>query len=107
MALKTRDLANGLRLIISRRRMALTQAEAAKKHKVSLYQYRRWEEDKQPGAPDVAVGRLAPHEQCYVERITRGVSLAAQAKKMGISRWWLRQMERGTANPERLIAYWS
>ena len=107
MALKTCDLANGLRLIIDRRRKALTQAQAAKKHKVSLYQYRRWEEDKQSGAPDVAVGRLAPNEQCYVKRIVKGVSLADQAKKMKISRWWLRQMERGTANPERLIAYWS
>lgn len=107
MALKTCDLANGLRLIIDRRRKALTQAQAAKKYKVSLFRYRAWEVDEATGVPDVAIGVLAPHERCYVERISRGVSLAAQAKKMGISRWWLRQMERGTANPERLIAYWS
>ena len=107
MSVCTSELSAGLRLIINRRRRGLTQAEAAAKHKVSLYHYRRWEADEVNGVPSVDIGLLKPHEKCYVERVSRGVSLADQAKKMGISRWWLRQMERGTANPERLISYWN
>jgi transcriptional regulator with XRE-family HTH domain len=105
MSVTTSALSPGVRLIISRRRRGLTQAQEAKRRKASLYQYRGWEEDRGE-VPEEKIGRLEVHEQCYVRRIAKGLTLDEVAKDVGVSRWWLRQMERGTANVERLRKYW-
>lgn len=105
MSVTTSGLSPGVRLIVSRRRRGLTQVEEAKRRKVTLYQYRGWEEDRGE-VPEEKIGRLEVHEQAYVRRIADGRTLDDVACAIGVSRWWLRQMERGTANVERLRKYW-
>lgn len=106
MLVTTSKLTPGIRLIIGRRRRGLTQLEEAKRRHKSLYRYRQWENDATDVMPKERLNRLADHEQCFALRVLEGTTLYEQAKTMRVSRWWLRQMERGTANVSRLVEYW-
>lgn len=95
------------RLVIDRRRREETQAQAAARYKVSLYAYRQWEENTNAtGMPNVRVGRLAAYEACYMRRRRSGVRVKDLAIAMGLSRWWVIQMETGQATDVRLVEYW-
>lgn len=73
---------------------------------VTLYCYRRWEDDTADG-DDVSLGKLLPHEVCFILRRRAGMSLKDLADALGVSRWWACKMEYGRANVERLVDYWS
>tara|TARA_R110002167_G_scaffold79897_12_gene220004 strand:+ start:86 stop:418 length:333 start_codon:yes stop_codon:yes gene_type:complete len=103
--LKAKDLTNGERLLILRRREGATKADTAAGCGASLYQYGRWENDKEDG-PRAKTGRLAYREQSFLMRRRAGVSVAAFAQLLGVSPWWLRQMEAGEAPDGRLRAHW-
>ena len=107
MLIKSSELTKGEKLLMERRRLGLTQSAMAKKMKVSLYVYRRWETDSVEDAPSVNIGRLTDYEQCYLMRKRSGNSLQETANKLQVCRWWLCQMERGEAPIDRLIKFWA
>lgn len=100
------DLTNGERLVIHRRRQDWTQRQAAESHGVTLYRYRKWEKDED-GPPKIGVGRLEPFEVCFLLRRREEIPAAELARALGISRWWLTQMETGRAPAESLVEYWA
>lgn len=73
---------------------------------VTFYRYRRWE--KGIGDPPIVFlkGGLLDHEECYINRKRAGVSLGDLAKELGVTAWWLCQMEYGHASGIRLFDYW-
>jgi len=104
--LSAKELTPGERLLIVRRREGTTKADCASGCGVTLYRYNRWESDDEVG-PTAKTGRLAFHEQSMLLRRRAGVSVADFAKLVGVSPWWLRQMEIGEAPDDRLRAYWA
>lgn len=107
MLVATSDLTRGEKLVIQRRRDGSTQAKAAKANKVTQLTYRGWERDQGEKIPTAAVGKISEVEQCYILRRRSGKTLEQVAKKMGVCRWWLRQMEAGKAPAESLTEFWS
>lgn len=114
--MKIRDLTRGERALIHRRREGWSQRQAADHWGLSLYAYRQCEDDDPPETntdevvrswPKVALGRLEPHEICFLYRRRSGMQLQELADTLGISRWWLCRMEYGTAPCDRLHDYWS
>lgn len=105
--LTAKDLTNAERLLIERRRLGETKDGAAAAYDVSEYRYNRWEAGKDSDtAPRPALGRLAFREASFIQRRREGVSLADFAKLVGVSRWWLTQMEAGEVDDARLRDYW-
>lgn len=107
--MRTKDLTAGERLLIARRRLGESQDEAGARLGVSRYRYRKWESDEytDPGPPRANIGALKPFESCLIRRRRAGVSLAELAEAVGVTRWWLCQMEGGDAPADRLVAFWS
>lgn len=104
--MKTRDLTNDEKLLLQRRRAGHSQRDAAIEIGVSHYRYRRWEAGQEK-PPKVNLGRLEPHEACFIRRRRAGISLKTLADVLGVSRWWLCQMEYGKGATERLVEHWS
>lgn len=100
------DLTQSERLIVYRRREGLTQKQMAKKLGMSLRAYRACEVSSQPCDFDPEMEFVKTHEMCYLLRIRKRWSLEAGAKRVGVSRWWLRRMERGDAPVARLKSFW-
>ncbi len=93
---------------LDRRRRGESQQEAAERWGVTLYRYREAEAGRRSESkirPRFTVVR--DYEACLVLRTRRGDSVAALAKEMGISRWWLTQIERGKQPADELVRYWS
>ena len=105
MSLKVSDLTAGERLLIERRRVGLTQPEAAKQFRVSVSHYSRWERDKIP-APKTALPNLYDHEICLLLRRRQGITQLQLSKMMGRCRWRINQMEYGTVDSTPLVKYW-
>jgi len=103
--MKTSDLTTGERVLILRRRKQESQQAASERHGVSLYRFRQWETDEEQ-APKVALGRLERCESCFVRRKRSGMPLHELASQMGVSRWWLIQMEHGKQSADALVAFW-
>lgn len=109
LSLKVSDLTDGEKLIIDRRRLGETQGDAAQRLGMPESSY-CCAELNQPCAWDVptpALGKLEQHEMCLIRRMRSGYSQAAIAKRVGVSRYWLCQMERGIEPCERLVGYWA
>lgn len=104
--MKAEDLTPAERLLVERRRFNQSQPEAAARLKVTIYRFRRWEagEDEAPGRHLEPLGR---HEVCFIRRRRAGISLVDLADVLGVSRWWLCQMERGRCSSERLVNHWN
>ena len=101
--LRAQDLTAAERLLIERRRAGETKEEAAAAYGVSAYRYNRWEAGHDVDtAPAPALGRLAFFEGSFLQRRRDGVSLAEFAELVGVSRWWLTQMEVGAVADDRL-----
>lgn len=95
-------------LLLSRRRAGDGQSRAARRHRVSLYRYRRWEAgDELDGIPRPRLGRILAHERCLIARLRAGLTVAEFAQVAGVSRWWLIRMEAGQVPVDRLLAAWS
>lgn len=105
--MKIPDLTRGERLVLARRRAQKTQIEAARMHGVSIYQYGRWERGEDVDTvPGCNLGRLRDYEICYVLRMRRGIPVGTLARRIGVSRWWLTQIEYGRAPAEVAVAHW-
>lgn len=94
-------------MLVSRRRKAQSQVDAAARFGVSLYAYRQWETETLECPHTIGLGNLKPFEQCFLLRRRAGVTAGWLARKLGLSRWWLCQMERGDVDAARLVAFWS
>ena len=95
------------KLLIQRRRVGETQAQAAARHGVSYTRYSAWERGKETsGLPNVTIGKLKPHEYCLLYRQRCNFTQERVANEMGICRWWLNKMETGAAPCGDLIEYW-
>ncbi len=103
--LQLKDITNGERLLLERRRHQQSQRQAASRHGVSRYRYRRWETDVED-APRVPLQRLREYEACFLLRRRAGIPLHELAREAGVSRWWLCQMEYGNQPARRLLGYW-
>lgn len=102
------DLSAGEKLTLERRRVGRSQREAAAAYGVSLYRYRAWEEDREGDQPTVHLGRLRPWERCYILRCRAGIPLKDAPARMGVTRWWLCQMEYGRAPlSPALLQFWA
>jgi hypothetical protein len=102
-------MTSGERLRIARRRAGESQAEAAKRLGLPLHAYKRAEADD-PGQwsiPRPQLGALQPFESCHLQRIREGRTLRNIAALMGVSTWWLCQMERGKVPADALVEFWS
>lgn len=105
-------LTDAERLVLWRRAGAMTREDAAEQLGVTLYRYRRWESGSEtPSAPvrfmmRRGVARPTAYEAAFILRRRRGVTQAGLAKKLGVSRQWLGEMELGKVPGERLLAYW-
>ena len=106
MLVKTSQLTRGERLLDKRRRDAASQVEAAANFGVSLYNYRQWETDTLKAPHKLGLGTLEPFEACFITRRRTGSSASAIAKRVGVSRWWFCQMERGDVDATRLVSFW-
>lgn len=102
--LDLKDITCGEKLLIERRRLHESQRAAAKRHGVSRYIYRRWELDEEAG-PSTALQVLEFYEGCFLDRRREGVELRARASEIGVSSWWLCQMEHGEVSDERLKTF--
>lgn len=109
--MKTTDLTPGERLLILRRREKKGQREFAEEYGITLYCYRQLELDQECryAPPDVMLHDVHPYEVCFIRRTRAGITLTEFARTLGVSRWWLCEMEYGNANFaafDRLVAYW-
>jgi len=100
------DLMKHERLIVDRRRRGENQKVAARRHGISLYRYRKWELGQDPELPAVAAGGARQYERLFITRMRAKHSLGRVADAIGMSRWWLCQIEHGKAPADRLEAYW-
>ena len=97
---------NAERLLIHRRRQGWDQQDAATYHDVSLYRYRAMEDGD--GAAYVPLGHsLEDYEACFLLRLREEMTQADLADEMGLSVWWVCQMERGDQPADALIEHWA
>ena len=105
--LKTTDLTRGEKLYIRRKRLGLSQIEMSVDLGVIYCRYRAMEQDLEGSDPPfISLGKLRECESYCVSRVRAGVNKTALAEKIGVSVYWLRQMEQGTAPIKRLADYW-
>lgn len=84
----------------------MTQVQAARQLGTSLYEYRRIEAGEVEAERAPLPGGLRDHERCYIARLRAELRLEDLAPKVGVTMFWLCQMERGTAPIDTLVTYW-
>ena len=96
-------------LFVYRKRENMTQTEMAKQHNVGRVRWSLWERGLETPKIDVGLisAFLTDQERCVILRRREGITQGELAKSIGVSRWWLNQMESGCAEPKKLFAYWS
>lgn len=100
-------LTEGERLLIERRRLGENQSQAAKRHGVRFDTYSWWERDLRSGdRPHVKIGKLSRGETCFILRRRLGLTRKQVADKVGVSGFWITQMEKEKANSTRLGEFW-
>lgn len=102
----TKSLTDGERLTIWRRRENLSQTDAAKRLKVTPAVYGRMERDLEKATHKPSLGALQLHERCFIIRRRNDYAQLQVAKAIGVCRWMVVQMERGTADPSALANWW-
>lgn len=108
--LTTNELTVGERLRVARRREGLTQAQMAEDLGIPFNTYRRIEDDTETGwtLPSMPLGKLQEHEIYAVLRRRERMTLDDLADRVGLSKWWLCQIERGKVPAsEQLVDYWA
>lgn len=98
----------GERLLLLRRRLDVSQVERAKKHGVTLYRYRGWEDGREPPPTRIVprFGTLHDYEACYVLRRRHGIALQVLAARLGMTPNWLCEIEHGRQPAKKLVAHW-
>lgn len=102
-------LSKGEKALIFRRRNYISQKEMAER----LGMKRRvYSEAENSNSLDISgdvvyVGDLEPNEICLILRRRKQMTQRECAEKMGITRFWYNQMEKGVAPSYRLEEFWN
>lgn len=109
VTMKIAKMTDAEHLEIRRRRMDKTEREMADHLKVGRRAYDRMAAgtDPVPAAVRVNPETLEAHEVCFLRRRRAALSRKEMARLVGVSEWWLTQMERGREAPDRLVAFWA
>lgn len=100
-------LTEGERLLIERRRKEENQSQAAKRYGVRFDTYSWWERDlRSQDVPHAEVGKLTRGETCYILRRRAGLTRKQVAEGIGVSSFWITQMEKEKTKSNRLGKYW-
>jgi len=105
--LTSKELTDGEKLFLDRRRLGESQSVAAERVGTSLFNYRRLEK-----APELSsgkqpkLGRITKAESCVIYRRRSGMTTQAVADAVGYCRWWVFRMENGQVDPAPLLEYW-
>lgn len=105
-----KELTQGERLYLQRFRKGLRQSAAAAEYGVGRNTYIGWERDDLSiiaRVPWVKVGTLTEAESYVILRYRSGWRVSEIAKEIGVSRFWIHQMERGKAPIARLREFWA
>lgn len=96
------------KLYLWRKRLSITQVDAAIKLGVSVQQIWDWEAGKKD-VPMPTINVVAPSEveTCVIKRRRSKMTQGELAKKLKVSRLWVVRMESGLVSGDRLISYWS
>lgn len=101
------DLKRGTKLRLLRWRKGQSQVAAAAERGVSLNLYRRWENDEDGlKIPNESVGRIEPNEANVLRRWKSGLTTTQVCERIDCCRLWLRRMELGEVDFEKLTAFW-
>jgi len=74
---------------------------------MTLYAYQQIEQGQREDRRRAALsGGLRDHERCHIARTRAGMRLEDLGEKVGLSKFWICQMERGTAPLQTLLDYW-
>jgi transcriptional regulator with XRE-family HTH domain len=95
-------------MFLYRRKKALTQRACAQELGVTAVKYGRFERQDmrtvyRPEKPTIEYSKL---ELCVILRKREKISQVHLARAIGISAYWLRQMEKGKCNSKRLVDFW-
>lgn len=105
---KVAELSYAERLVIWRRRKGMTQGIAAVFVGVCRNTYGRMERGEEtrinPIIPDL--GKLCDNEHCFILRRRADWEQWRVARVMGVSRFWVNQMELGYADCGILVELW-
>lgn len=95
-------------LYVWRKREELNQKDMAAKFGVSRVRWGKWERGEETPSVEVPLGveDLHEYEKCALARRRTGATQGDVASAVGVSRWWLIQMEAGKAPGEKLTSYW-
>ncbi len=104
----TTDLTPGETLILWRKRRKWNQEKAAKHYKVSVFDYKLAEYDvaQEFKYRRIELKEVKDHERCFIYRRRFGMTQAEVAPKVGIGKYWLRELELGKAPCSRLLTWW-
>lgn len=91
-------------ILIHRRRINQTVAEAAESLDLSKSTYKRY--FNQGRLPTYNLGYVSFLEICFLARHYLGLTQKQCAKELGISRFWFVKMEIGIKNPTKLYEFW-
>ena len=96
------------KLFLWRRRLGLTQMEAAIKLGVSTDQIWTWE-DGNMKIPMPTINVVSPNdvEICVLKRRRANMTQKEVAKQLKVSRLWVNKMESGDVSVDRLVSFWS
>ena len=95
------------KLALWRRRLKLTQTEAAEWFNVGRYTFSTWELGKFKDTDKIVeVHGMLPFEKCFIHRRRSGLLQREVALAMGVTRHWVHEMESGAGSCKRLVEYW-
>lgn len=97
----------GEKMLLERRRMFRTQLEQARILDMVKVSYIRYENDHHHNPPPDREMQVEPYERCLLTRRRLGERQIEVAREMECSPNHLGNMERGQADPARLVEYWS
>lgn len=89
---------------IKRRRDGLTQAAVAREEGVDRLVVVRREKNSTPHPQRNRI-KVTHGEWCFIMRVRAGLTQAQIGDTLGLSSFWVREMEADRQSPERLVAY--
>lgn len=106
--LTIQGLTVGENLLITRRRENESQEEVAKRLGITRNQYGRLERDQEDcvKVPLLKIDNLSPHEKCFLLRRRAELTQEEVAEEIGVTRFWLNQMELGKVSNAELVKFW-
>lgn len=102
---KLGDITRGEWEAIKRRRAGLTQADVAAIDEVDRLVVVRREKNTEPHPQRGRIMVTEP-EWCFIMRLRKGMTQKAVGEALGLSSFWVREMEAGRQSWERLMSFY-